>query len=103
PRLSEAAEASVGHADRPRPPAAAAAEARDDGEDERGHRRPPGDMTAARKVLLTTPRFLTFEPFVREFLRDRNCEVVEHDSHDMQMKEDTLVRLISEAEGLVTA
>lgn len=56
-----------------------------------------------RKVLLTTPRFLVFEAFIREFLRDRDCEVIEHTAHDMQMKEDTLVRLISEAEGLVTA
>lgn len=38
----------------------------------------------ARKVLLTTPRFLMFEAFIREFLRDRDCEVVEHDAHDMQ-------------------
>jgi D-3-phosphoglycerate dehydrogenase len=57
----------------------------------------------ARKVLLTTPRFLMFEAFIREFLCDRDCEVVEHDAHDMQMKEDTLVRLIPEADGLVTA
>jgi D-3-phosphoglycerate dehydrogenase len=56
-----------------------------------------------RKVLLTTPRFLMFEAFIREFLRDRDCEVVEHGAHDMQMKEDTLLRLIPEADGLVTA
>lgn len=56
-----------------------------------------------RKVLLTTPRFLMFEAFIREFLRDRDCEVVEHNAHDMQMNEETLVRLIPEAEGLITA
>ena len=56
-----------------------------------------------RKVLLTTPRFLMFEAFIREFLRDRDCEVVEHSAHDMQMKEDTLVRLVPEADGLITA
>jgi D-3-phosphoglycerate dehydrogenase / 2-oxoglutarate reductase len=57
----------------------------------------------ARKILLTTPRFLTFEPFVRDFLNDRGCEIIEHGAHDMQMKEETLLRLVPEADGLVTA
>ncbi len=57
----------------------------------------------ARKVLLTTPRFLVFEEFIREFLGERDCEVIEHDDHDMQMKEDALLRLLPEADGLITA
>jgi phosphoglycerate dehydrogenase-like enzyme len=44
-----------------------------------------------------------FEAFIRELLRDRDCEIIEHNAHDMQMKEDTLVRLIAEADGVVTA
>ena len=57
----------------------------------------------ARRVLLTTPRFLLFEEFVREYLVQHDCQVIEHGDHDMQMKEDSLRRLLPEADGLVTA
>jgi len=55
------------------------------------------------KILITTPRFLMFEEFIREFLGERNCEIVEHSDHDMQMKEETLLQFIPEAAGLITA
>lgn len=56
-----------------------------------------------RKILLTTPRFLLFEEFIREYVAERGCEVLEHSAHDMQMKEETLLGLIPEADALVTA
>ena len=56
-----------------------------------------------RKVLLTTPRFLAFEAMIREHLADHGCEVLEHQAHDMQMKEETLLTLVPEAAGLITA
>jgi phosphoglycerate dehydrogenase-like enzyme len=56
-----------------------------------------------RKILVTTPRFFRFEAFVREFLADRGCEVLEHDAHAMQMPEATLLGLVPEAAGLITA
>jgi D-3-phosphoglycerate dehydrogenase len=57
----------------------------------------------ARRVLLTTPRFLMFEGLVREYLAQHDCQVIEHGDHDMQMKEETLRRLLPDADGLVTA
>jgi len=60
-------------------------------------------MTAAPKVLLTTPRFLAFEAMIRQYLADHGCAVLEHAAHDMQMKEETLLALVPEAAGLITA
>jgi phosphoglycerate dehydrogenase-like enzyme len=57
----------------------------------------------AHKVLLTTPRFFAFESMIREHLAEHGCEVLEHDAHDMQMKEETLVSLVPAAAGLITA
>ena len=57
----------------------------------------------AHKVLITTPRFARFEALIREFLADRGCEVIEHDAHQMQMSEQTLLGLVPEAAGLITA
>lgn len=55
----------------------------------------------ARKVLLTTPKFLEFESFVQEYLRDNNCELVEHQQHRV-MNEAILRQIIGPANGLVT-
>ena len=55
------------------------------------------------KVLLTTPRFFAFEAMIREHLAEHGCEVLEHQAHDMQMKEGTLLRLVPEAAGMITA
>jgi len=55
------------------------------------------------KVLLTTPRFFAFEAMIREHLAEHGCEVLEHRAHDMQMKEETLLTLVPEAAGLITA
>jgi len=55
------------------------------------------------KVLLTTPRFFAFEAMIREHLAEHGCEVLEHRAHDMQMKEETLLTLVSEAAGMITA
>ncbi len=52
------------------------------------------------RVLLTMPKFLDNEPFVREFLRERDCELIEHDRHG-RLGEAGLIALIPEAEGLV--
>jgi len=57
----------------------------------------------AHKVLLTTPRFFAFESMIREYLAEHACEVLEHDAHDMQMKEATLLSLVPAAAGLITA
>ena len=57
----------------------------------------------AHKVLLTTPRFFAFESMIREHLAEHGCEVLEHDAHDMQMKEETLLSLVPAATGLITA
>ena len=57
----------------------------------------------AHKVLLTTPRFFAFESMIREHLAEHGCEVLEHDAHDMQMNEDTLLSLVPAAAGLITA
>ena len=54
-------------------------------------------------VLLTTPRFFAFEAMIREHLAEHGCEVLEHRAHDMQMKEETLLTLVPEASGLITA
>lgn len=53
------------------------------------------------KVLLTTPKFLEFESFVREYLRDSSCEVVEHQQHRV-MNEARLQEIIGPADGLIT-
>lgn len=53
------------------------------------------------KVLMTTPKFLEFESFVREYLRDNNCEVVEHQQHRV-MNEARLQEIIGPANGLIT-
>ena len=55
------------------------------------------------KVLLTTPRFFAFEAMIREQLAEHGCEVLEHQAHDMQMKEETLLTLVPEAAGMITA
>jgi len=55
------------------------------------------------KVLLTTPRFFAFEAMIREHLAEHGCEVLEHQAHDMQMKEETLLTLVPEAAGMITA
>lgn len=55
------------------------------------------------KVLLTTPRFFAFEAMIREHLAEHGCEVLEHRAHDMQMKEETLLTLVPEAAGMITA
>jgi D-3-phosphoglycerate dehydrogenase len=55
------------------------------------------------KVLLTTPRFFAFEAMIREHLGEHGCEVLEHRKHDMQMKEETLLTLVPEAAGMITA
>ena len=55
------------------------------------------------KVLLTTPRFFAFEAMIREHLAEHGCEVLEHQAHDMQMKEETLLPLVPEAAGIITA
>ncbi|MDP9373652.1 MAG: phosphoglycerate dehydrogenase [Chloroflexota bacterium] len=52
------------------------------------------------RVLLTMPKFLDNEGFVREFLRERDCELIEHDRHG-RLGEEGLIDLIPEAEGLV--
>jgi D-3-phosphoglycerate dehydrogenase len=57
----------------------------------------------AHPVLITTPRFFMFEDRIREFLTERDCQILEHEAHDMQVKEDTLLHLIPRAEGLITA
>jgi phosphoglycerate dehydrogenase-like enzyme len=57
----------------------------------------------AHKGLLTTPRFFAFESMIREYLAEHACEVLEHDAHDMQMKEATLLSLVPAAAGLITA
>lgn len=53
------------------------------------------------KVLVTSSKFIEFEAFVREFLREHNCEIVEHDRHRV-MNEEELLQIIGPAEGLVT-
>lgn len=53
------------------------------------------------QVLLTTPKFLEFEPFIREYLREHDCVVIEHDRH-RTMTEEALAELIGPAEGLLT-
>lgn len=53
------------------------------------------------QVLLTTPKFLEFEPFIREYLREHDCVVIEHDRH-RAMTEEALAELIGPAEGLLT-
>jgi phosphoglycerate dehydrogenase-like enzyme len=55
------------------------------------------------KVLLTTPRFFAFEAMIREHLAEHGCAVLEHQAHDMQMKEETLLTLVPEAAGMITA
>ena len=55
------------------------------------------------KVLLATPRFFAFEAMIREHLAEHGCEVLEHRAHDMQMKEETLLTLVPEAAGMITA
>lgn len=40
---------------------------------------------------------------IREHLAEHGCEVLEHDAHDMQMKEETLLSLVPTAAGLITA
>jgi len=55
------------------------------------------------KVLLSTPRFFAFEAMIREHLAEHGCEVLEHRAHDMQMKEETLLTLVPEAAGMITA
>jgi len=55
------------------------------------------------KVLLTTPRFFAFEAMIREHRAEHGCEVLEHQAHDMQMKEETLLTLVPEAAGMITA
>lgn len=53
-----------------------------------------------RKVLLTMPKFLDNERYVRDFLRARDCAVIEHRDHG-RLTEDGLIALIGEAEALV--
>ncbi len=53
-----------------------------------------------RRVLLTMPKFLDNEGYVRDFLRDRDCELIEHREH-RTMTEERLLELIPEAEALV--
>jgi phosphoglycerate dehydrogenase-like enzyme len=55
------------------------------------------------KVLLNTPRVFAFEAMIREHLAEHGCEVLEHRKHDMQMKEETLLTLVPEAAGMITA
>ena len=57
----------------------------------------------APKVLLTTPRFFAVEELIREYLAEYGCEVLEHNAHDMQMKEEALLELVPEADALITA
>lgn len=54
-----------------------------------------------RKVLVTSPKFIEFESYVRGFLQEHDCEIVEHDRHRV-MNEEELARIIGPAEGLVT-
>lgn len=53
-----------------------------------------------RKVLLTMPKFLDNEQYVRDFLRNRGCELIEHNEHG-RLTEERLIELIPEAEALV--
>ena len=52
------------------------------------------------RVLLTMPKFFDNEGYVRDFLRDRDCELIEHDRHG-KLTEDGLIDLIGDAEALV--
>jgi D-3-phosphoglycerate dehydrogenase len=52
------------------------------------------------RVLLTTPKIFENEGYVRAFLRERDCELIEHDRH-RAMSEEALLALIPEAEALV--
>src|SRR5215472_12122895 len=73
----------------------------DDEESAGGRPRTAGDVM--HKVLLTTPRFFAFEAMIRGHLAEHGCEVLEHRAHDMQMKEETLLTLVPEAAGMITA
>lgn len=53
------------------------------------------------QVLVTTPKFPEVEPYVRSFLRDHDCELIEH-THHRGMTEEKLIELIGPAQGLIS-
>lgn len=54
------------------------------------------------RVLMNSPRVVGNEDYVRSFLRDRGCELIEHD-HSKRLSRAELLELVKDADGFVPA